>query len=77
MGAALAGGAQQDRNSLLRLGWTGCAPPKRDHAHRYVFQPFALDVPLHVAGGSGRASLLQHMRGHVVEVGLLVGTYRR
>jgi len=49
----------------------------RDHAHRYVFQLFALDVPLGIAGGAGRASLLQHMRGHVIEVGLLVGTYRR
>jgi Raf kinase inhibitor-like YbhB/YbcL family protein len=77
VGAALAGGAHQDRNSLFRLGFTGCAPPKRDHAHRYVFQLFALDLRLPPKDGLGRKELLAQMTGHVICAGLLMGTFRR
>ena len=76
-GAALAGGAQQGRNSMLRPGWTGCAPPRGDHAHRYVFQLFALDRAPQLIGRVGRSALLEAMRGRIIGLGLLIGTYRR
>jgi len=38
------GNAAQGKNSSLKIGWTGMAPPKGDIAHRYVFQLFALDA---------------------------------
>jgi Raf kinase inhibitor-like YbhB/YbcL family protein len=75
--AAFAAGAQVGRNSMLRPGWTGCAPPKGDHPHRYVFQLFALDDNLALRAPAGRSALLAAMRGHVIGVGLLTGTYRR
>jgi Raf kinase inhibitor-like YbhB/YbcL family protein len=75
--AAFAAGAQAGRNSMLRAGWAACAPQKGDHAHRYVFQLFALDANLGLRAPAGRSALLATMRGHVIGVGLLTGTYRR
>jgi hypothetical protein len=73
--AALAQGAHQGRNSMLRASWAPCAPPKGDEAHRYFFQLFALSretgpVP-------GRSALLTAMRGCVLGSATLVGTFRR
>jgi phosphatidylethanolamine-binding protein (PEBP) family uncharacterized protein len=54
---------QQGQNSALKVGYTGCAPPKGDLAHHYHFQLFALDRMLDI--------------GHVIAKGELVGTYQR
>jgi Raf kinase inhibitor-like YbhB/YbcL family protein len=73
---ALSRGAKQGRNSMLRTGWTPCAPPKGDETHRYFFQLFALTRELR-SGISGRAALLSAIAGRVIASGSLVGTYRR
>ncbi|HEX4125600.1 MAG TPA: YbhB/YbcL family Raf kinase inhibitor-like protein [Tepidisphaeraceae bacterium] len=67
----------QGRNSALKIGYTGAAPPKGDTPHRYFFQLFALDRRLELIGGVGRSALLSAMKGHVTGKGVLVGTYQR
>jgi Raf kinase inhibitor-like YbhB/YbcL family protein len=75
--AAKAGGAYQGKNSSLKIGWTGMAPPKGDVPHHYHFQLFALDRQLPLKPGAGRAALLEAMAGHVVARGEIVGTFQR
>ncbi|HEX4385271.1 MAG TPA: YbhB/YbcL family Raf kinase inhibitor-like protein [Myxococcales bacterium] len=65
------------RNSMLRSGWAPCAPPKGDDPHRYVFQLFALDFFPNLGAHCGRTALVDEMRGHVLGLGLLTGTYQR
>lgn len=75
--AAAARGAMQGKNSTLKIGWAGMAPPKGDTPHHYHFQLFALDRTLDLAPGVGRTALFDAMAGHVVGRGNLVGTYQR
>jgi Raf kinase inhibitor-like YbhB/YbcL family protein len=70
-------GAMQGKNSGLKVGWTGMAPPKGDTPHHYHFQLFALDRVLDVKPGAGRTALFDAMGGHVLARGELVGTYKR
>jgi Raf kinase inhibitor-like YbhB/YbcL family protein len=74
---AISRGANVGRNSMLRSGWAGCAPPKGDDAHRYVFQLFALDVLPQLGPHCGRTAVVEEMRGHVLGLGILTGTYQR
>ena len=67
----------QGKNSGLRTGWTGMAPPKGDTQHHYHFQVFALDQKLELQGGAGRSALINAMANHVLARGELVGTFRR
>lgn len=76
-GAALAQGAHAGRNSMMRTHWAGCAPPRGDHAHRYVFQLFAADRPLPLRTHAGRSAVMEALRHRVIGLGLLTGTYRR
>ena len=69
--------AVEGRNSTLRKGFAGAAPPRGDRPHRYHFQLFALDRLLELPAGTGRGKLLAAMRGHVLASGELVGTYAR
>jgi hypothetical protein len=71
------GGATQGKNSSLKIGWTGMAPPKGDVPHRYFFQLFALDQKLALEPGVGRTALFDAMDRHVVARGKLIGTYQR
>jgi len=77
IGAALAQGAHAGRNSMMRPHWAGCAPPKGDREHRYVFQLFAVAGPLHLRTHAGRSAVVEAMRHRVIGLGLLTGTYRR
>jgi len=70
-------GAMQGKNSNLRSGWTGMAPPKGDTPHRYFFQVFALDVNLQLDEGAGRTALFEAMAGHVIASGRTIGTFHR
>jgi hypothetical protein len=67
----------QGRNSALKIGYTGAAPPKGDTPHRYFFQLFALDRRLDLSGGAGRSGLVSAMQSHVIAKGVLIGTYQR
>jgi Raf kinase inhibitor-like YbhB/YbcL family protein len=75
--AAAGGGALQGKNSNLKIGWTGMAPPKGDTPHHYHFQLFALDKRLDLEPGAGRSAVIDAMAGHVIGRGEVVGTYQR
>jgi Raf kinase inhibitor-like YbhB/YbcL family protein len=70
-------GARQGRNDFGSTGYGGPAPPPGHGVHHYHFRVYALDAPADVAPGATKAELLAAMDGHVLDVGELVGTYRR
>lgn len=74
-GANVAG--REGKNSLMKIGFAGAAPPPGHGPHRYHFQVFALDRTLDLEPGVGRGALLEAMRGHVVAWGEIVATYER
>ena len=65
------------KNSFQNSEWLLPDPPTGHGPHDYVFQLFALDLPLALMPGAGRSELFKSMEGHVVGVTLLTGTYRR
>lgn len=74
------GGVDPDRareglNGRGEEGFTGAAPPRGHGVHHYHFQVFALDAPLELEAGAGRAAVLDAMKGHVLGWGELMGTY--
>ena len=71
------GGAVQGKNSCRREGYVGPEPPRGRGVHHYHFQLFALDAPLELGLHADRDALVAAMRGHVLAVGELVGTYER
>lgn len=73
---ALNGGAM-GRNSMFRVGWAPCMPPRGDAPHHYHFQLFALDRVLDLGPRAGRSALLEAIRLRVVGFGELLGTYQR
>jgi Raf kinase inhibitor-like YbhB/YbcL family protein len=64
-------------NSSNQAGWLAPDPPTGHGLHDYVFQLFALDKPLDLAPGAGRAALVEAMEGGVLGVAVLTGTYER
>jgi len=65
------------KNSYGNSEWLLPDPPTGHGSHNYVFQLFALDLPLTLAPGATRADLLEAMEGHVLAVAVLTGTYAR
>ena len=65
------------RNSLAARAWLPPSPPPGHGPHRYCFQLFALDSHPDFPYPPGRANLLAMLRGHVLAIGKLVGTYER
>lgn len=65
------------KNARGNSEWLPPAPPQDDEPHNYVFQLFALDLPLTVMPGATLDQLAAAMEGHVVGVALLTGTYAR
>ena len=65
------------KNSFGNSEWLLPDPPTGHGIHDYVFQLFALDLPLTLAPGAGRGELLAAMEGHVLAVAVLTGTYGR
>lgn len=65
------------KNAFGNSEWLLPDPPTGAAPHDYVFQLFALDLPLVLMPGAGREDLVEAMRGHVIAVALLAGTYAR
>lgn len=65
------------KNSFGNSEWLLPQPPEDDAAHTYVFQLFALDLPLVVMPGIDRAGLIDAMAGHVLGTAVLTATYKR
>ena len=65
------------RNSFLQRAYLPPDPPRGHGPHRYAFQIFALDVTPEFRNVPGRGALIEALRGHVIALGKLVGTYER
>jgi Raf kinase inhibitor-like YbhB/YbcL family protein len=72
---ALPAGARVGRNDFGRSGYGGPCPPIG--RHRYFFKLYALDRMLGDLGSVTKSSLLQAMKGHVVEEAQVMGTYEK
>ncbi|MCL6250508.1 YbhB/YbcL family Raf kinase inhibitor-like protein [Altererythrobacter sp. KTW20L] len=65
------------KNSFGNSEWLLPDPPTGADPHDYLFQLFALDLPLTLMPGASREELVEAIRGHVTSVALLTGTYAR
>ncbi|RDC60681.1 UPF0098 protein [Alteripontixanthobacter maritimus] len=63
------------KNSQKNSEWLLPDPAAGDGAHHYVFQLFALDLPLVLMPGASRAQLHKAIEGHVISATVLTGTY--
>ncbi|WP_374408201.1 YbhB/YbcL family Raf kinase inhibitor-like protein [Pelagerythrobacter sp.] len=65
------------KNAQRNSEWLLPEPPREDAAHRYVFQLFALDLPLTLMPGADGDELAAQMKDHVVATAVLTGKYKR
>jgi Raf kinase inhibitor-like YbhB/YbcL family protein len=65
------------KNARRNSEWLLPEPPHGDPLHAYVFQLFALDLPLTLMPGASRGDLIAAMQGHVLGVAFLTATYTR
>lgn len=65
------------KNSFQNSEWLLPDPPTGHGPHDYVFQLFALDLPLALMPGAGRKELLESIEGHVLAAAMVTGTYKR
>lgn len=68
---------RQGKNAMGNSEWLLPDPPTGAKPQDYVFQLFALDLPLVVMPGASRKKLLAAMEGSVIAAALLTGTYSR
>ena len=65
------------KNSFGNSEWLLPDPPTGHEAHDYVFQLFAVDLPLVLMPGASRDDLAEAIRDHVIGAAVLTGTYAR
>jgi Raf kinase inhibitor-like YbhB/YbcL family protein len=70
-------GALEGINDFRRRGYGGCMPPRGHGVHHYHFKVYALDTELDAPAGLSKDELLVAMKGHILDEGELVGTYKR
>jgi hypothetical protein len=72
-------GVLQGKNSWpsQNVGYRGPMPPPGHGPHRYYFKLYALEAKLVISPGVDKKGLLEEIKGHVLEEGQLMGTYRR
>ncbi|HJV93641.1 MAG TPA: YbhB/YbcL family Raf kinase inhibitor-like protein [Azonexus sp.] len=73
--AALPAGTREGVNDWQRVGYGGPCPPIG--SHRYFHKLYALDTQLPDLQLPNKTQLEQAMRGHVLAVAELIGTYRK
>lgn len=64
------------KNSQGNSEWLLPALPADSEPHTFVFQLFALDLPLTLMPGATREQLLGEMDGHVIAAAVLTATYQ-
>lgn len=65
------------KNSFGNSEWLLPDPPTGADPHDYIFQLFALDLPLTLMPGASREELLAAIEGHVVGLTLMKAIYAR
>lgn len=65
------------KNAFGNSEWLLPDPPTGGGPHDYMFQIFALDLPLALLPGAGRPDLEAAMKGHVIAADVITGTYER
>lgn len=68
-------GTCQGMTDFGKAGYNGPCPPKGD-PHRYIFTLYALNITFSEANLNSR-TLKAVMKGHVLETGSILGTYKR
>jgi Raf kinase inhibitor-like YbhB/YbcL family protein len=68
-------GSRQGVNDFGNVGFAGPCPPGKS-AHHYEFTIYALDMALALPSRPTRRQVLKAMKGHVLAVGQMVGTYQ-
>jgi hypothetical protein len=69
-------GAFQGKNDFGQVGYGGpCPPPGK--AHHYHFRLYALDRILDIPSGLAKNTVLNAMKGHVLDETEIVGLYKR
>ena len=63
------------KNAKRNSEWLLPAPAPGDDPHDYVFQLYALDLPLTLMPGATRAELVEAMDGHVLGVAVLTANF--
>jgi Raf kinase inhibitor-like YbhB/YbcL family protein len=71
---ALPKGTREGENDWQRTGYGGPCPPIG--THRYFFKLYALDIILPDLNTPTKAKLEEAMKGHILEMGQLVGMYQ-
>ncbi|MHA6332928.1 YbhB/YbcL family Raf kinase inhibitor-like protein [Qipengyuania sp. CAU 1752] len=64
------------KNGVGNSEWLLPALPKEDAPHTFVFQIFALDLPLTLMPGASRDQLIAELDGHVIAAAVLTATYQ-
>jgi len=65
----------QGRSSWNKAAYGGPCPPAGEH--RYVFKVYALDSLLRLSEQATKSDVLEMMKGHILTIGKLTGTYTR
>lgn len=65
------------KNAFGNSEWLLPDPPLGDPAHDYVFQLFALDLPLALMPGAARDDVVASMKGHVIAAAVLTARFAR
>jgi Raf kinase inhibitor-like YbhB/YbcL family protein len=66
-------GAVQGITSFNKNEYGGPCPPAGSGTHRYIFELYALDMPLGLPPNTTRDKLVDAMKGHIVEQTALTG----
>lgn len=74
-GKTIPGGGLQGVTTGKKNGYLGPCPPSG--THRYFFKLFALDAVLSLKSGASKQELEKAMEGHVLDLGQLMGTYKK
>jgi Raf kinase inhibitor-like YbhB/YbcL family protein len=64
------------KNGRGNSDWLLPAPAEDDGRHAFVFQLFALDMPLTLMPGASQEDLEAQMRGHITAASVICATYK-